>query len=278
MILGSLALLVGVNMIDLLPNASLTPWTWLLAGALLGRSEELRAAVYRTSTGPLTMSDSGELAHGQSQSAFARKARHSAALSLLTARPAILTAFRIDTEQIEEQMRRDQFARASAFAAIFAVVAIFSGETATAAPWQLRVDDGTGLPAVTLGGAPAISGSFMFWGKNWAWAGFRPEFKINGPYEYSLSGVSRSLDLSINAQITRPAPKRLLWNIDFDVATDQPDVVGGGIAFNFNLEQFGSGLGEPELLRDNQGWIWGRNKQTTVELRVRAAATWRRVF
>jgi hypothetical protein len=30
-------------MIDLLPNASLSPWTWLLAGALVGRAEALRA-------------------------------------------------------------------------------------------------------------------------------------------------------------------------------------------------------------------------------------------
>ena len=42
--LGGLALIIAINMIDLLPNASLSPWTWLLAGALLGRSEALRDA------------------------------------------------------------------------------------------------------------------------------------------------------------------------------------------------------------------------------------------
>ncbi len=42
--LGTVALIVGVNMIDLLPNASLSPWTWLLAGALLGRAGALRGA------------------------------------------------------------------------------------------------------------------------------------------------------------------------------------------------------------------------------------------
>ena len=35
------ALLVSIIMIDQLPNASLAPWLWLIAGALLGRSEEL---------------------------------------------------------------------------------------------------------------------------------------------------------------------------------------------------------------------------------------------
>ncbi|UZD91700.1 hypothetical protein [Cognatishimia activa] len=39
---GGLALLLSLNLIDLLPNATLTPITWLLAGALLGYSESLR--------------------------------------------------------------------------------------------------------------------------------------------------------------------------------------------------------------------------------------------
>ena len=42
--LGALALIIAINVIDLLPNASLSPWTWLLAGALLGRVEALRHA------------------------------------------------------------------------------------------------------------------------------------------------------------------------------------------------------------------------------------------
>jgi hypothetical protein len=41
--LAALGLIVAINMVDLLPNASLSPWTWLLAGALLGRAEALRA-------------------------------------------------------------------------------------------------------------------------------------------------------------------------------------------------------------------------------------------
>lgn len=36
---GPLALLLAVNLIDLLPNATLTPLTWLIAGALLGAAE-----------------------------------------------------------------------------------------------------------------------------------------------------------------------------------------------------------------------------------------------
>lgn len=52
--LAALALIVAINIFDLLPNSSIRPWTWLLAGALLGRAETLRrlvrgpAAVRRT--------------------------------------------------------------------------------------------------------------------------------------------------------------------------------------------------------------------------------------
>jgi len=41
--LAALALVVAVNIFDLHPNGWLMPWTWLLAGTLLGRAEALLA-------------------------------------------------------------------------------------------------------------------------------------------------------------------------------------------------------------------------------------------
>jgi hypothetical protein len=46
--LAALALIVSINIIDLLPNSTISPWTWLLVGALLGRAEALRAAGRQT--------------------------------------------------------------------------------------------------------------------------------------------------------------------------------------------------------------------------------------
>jgi hypothetical protein len=40
---GPLALMLAINMIDLLPNATLIPFTWLLVGGLLGHVEMLKA-------------------------------------------------------------------------------------------------------------------------------------------------------------------------------------------------------------------------------------------
>lgn len=42
---GPLALILAFNMFDLLPNSPLTPFTWLLAGALLGHAETLTRRV-----------------------------------------------------------------------------------------------------------------------------------------------------------------------------------------------------------------------------------------
>jgi hypothetical protein len=47
-LLAALALILAINIFDLLPNSGLTPWTWLLAGALLGRAEALHAAARAT--------------------------------------------------------------------------------------------------------------------------------------------------------------------------------------------------------------------------------------
>ncbi len=41
--LAAICLILAVNMIDLLPNSALSPWSWLLAGSLLGISETARA-------------------------------------------------------------------------------------------------------------------------------------------------------------------------------------------------------------------------------------------
>jgi hypothetical protein len=45
---STIALIVSVNIVELIPNSGLLPWTWLLCGALLGRAEALKIeAVYR---------------------------------------------------------------------------------------------------------------------------------------------------------------------------------------------------------------------------------------
>ena len=40
--LGTLSLMLAMNLLDLIPNATLTPLTWLTAGVLLGNANRLR--------------------------------------------------------------------------------------------------------------------------------------------------------------------------------------------------------------------------------------------
>ena len=42
--LCALTLILSINIVDLLPNAGLVPWTWLLVGALLGRADRILAS------------------------------------------------------------------------------------------------------------------------------------------------------------------------------------------------------------------------------------------
>jgi hypothetical protein len=50
LLISSLSLIIAVNILDLLPNSGLLPWTWLMVGALVGRTEVLAAKWYRQST------------------------------------------------------------------------------------------------------------------------------------------------------------------------------------------------------------------------------------
>ncbi|MGA0541411.1 hypothetical protein [Neotabrizicola sp. VNH66] len=43
-VVGAVALMLAFNLADLLPNATIVPLTWLMAGALLGQAEELKRA------------------------------------------------------------------------------------------------------------------------------------------------------------------------------------------------------------------------------------------
>jgi hypothetical protein len=58
--MAAIALVAAINMIELLPNSTLSPWTWLMAGCLLGCSEVVstlsrsrRSAPYLSSSSPI---------------------------------------------------------------------------------------------------------------------------------------------------------------------------------------------------------------------------------
>jgi hypothetical protein len=132
--------------------------------------------------------------------------------------------------------------------------------------WIASVDQRNGLPAVSKGGSTAITSDFAFWGKNWSWADLSEEFKVVAPYEYAIIGTDRALNFALTGRIAKASNRQLVWEFDLDARNATSDAIGGGIVFHLNLMSFGSELGEPELLPNDSGWTWGRNKNARVEM------------
>lgn len=138
---------------------------------------------------------------------------------------------------------------------------------AFAASWTVTVDQQEGLPALSRGGASALSSNFVFWSKDWAWAGLQTQFTVAAPFEYSVIGKNQALNFDLSSQIRKPSTQQLIWNFDLNAHGTMQKVIGGGIAFKFDVATYGSELGEPELLPGHRGWAWGRTGGGRVEMR-----------
>jgi hypothetical protein len=138
---------------------------------------------------------------------------------------------------------------------------------ATAAPLTASIDEREGLPILSLGGGRAMDSHFNFWEKNWIWTGLTTRFKLVAPFQYEISARDQQLQFDLTGRIAKPANNQLVWTFDLNATATTADAIGGGIVFHFDLDNFGSQFGEPELLADNRGWSWGRPHGTQVEMR-----------
>lgn len=147
------------------------------------------------------------------------------------------------------------------------VIAYFVSNAAYSALWKVNVDEKEGLPVISRGGAPALSSKFAFWRKDWAFADQHVEFKVVAPFEYSVVGTNRALNLDLSGLIRKLSNRELVWEFHLNARNTTLDAIGGGITFKFDLGTVGSELGEPELLSGNRGWTWGRRGGSRVEMR-----------
>ena len=139
--------------------------------------------------------------------------------------------------------------------------------TTCATPWTANADERNGLPTLTAAGTAAVSSDFVFWGKNWTWAGLSAEFRVIAPFEYAIAGRNAGLDFDLVGHVKKRSVRQLVWEFDLHARSSTPEAIGGGISFRLNLPAFGSQLGEPELLADNRGWVWGRAGGNRLEMR-----------
>ena len=147
------------------------------------------------------------------------------------------------------------------------LAAYFISSAAFAASWTVTVDQREGLPFISKGGAIALSSTLVFWGKNWSWAQTQSEFNVVAPFDYAVVGNNKTLDFNWGSRVKKSSSQQLVLEFDLNAPRTTSEVIGGGIAFNFDLATFGAELREPELLPGNVGWIWGRGGGTRMELR-----------
>jgi len=149
---------------------------------------------------------------------------------------------------------------------LFFIMLFTTFHTQAKSLWNASLNEADGLPMISKGGSGAVTSKFKFWGKNWDWASQKSSFKISAPGQYVLNGINKSLDFNLNANISKVSNHQIIWDIELDARTDRKDVIGGGISFNFDLENYSKDLGEPEILSDKSGWSWGKG-DNRIEMR-----------
>jgi hypothetical protein len=147
------------------------------------------------------------------------------------------------------------------------MVACWLCGTGYAASWHSGADPVQGLPSLSRGGTAALTSAYVFWGKSWAFSDQQTTFKLNAPFDYSITGKNPGLDFDLAAHVRKESARQMQWDFDLNARSPLAGIIGGGISFRFDIATFGPELGEPELLPGNLGWAWGRAGSNRVEMR-----------
>jgi hypothetical protein len=148
-----------------------------------------------------------------------------------------------------------------------ALLAFCISSFAIAASWNVRVDERHGLPSVSKGGAIALSSSFAYWTRNWVRTDPGSEFKVDGPYVYSIAVQNAAAEFNLVGRVTRASARQLTWEFDLDTRRSASGAAARGLLFQFDLTNAGGALGRPRLLPGNRGWVWGAGS-TRIEMRI----------
>ena len=144
----------------------------------------------------------------------------------------------------------------SKWISIFLVV-ILSPLTSWAQQCSASFTENRGLLKIELNSVEILKTDYIFWGKDWRWAGAKTETKIKGLKSYSASAKVERLNLSIDTNISVSEPNQIFWDFKLNAAMDHNDVIGGGIQFKLNIENLNKTDDGPrvDLLPDNTGWM-----------------------
>lgn len=141
---------------------------------------------------------------------------------------------------------------------LVAVVLLSCALPALAVNPSLTFDQQAGLPAINLAGASLMKARYDFFGENWAWQYAPTQFTVDSPLHYSFTGAVAGLGLTFNGRaVTAETANTSSWMATYTASADKSPVIGGGITFLFDLANFGAIMGEPSLLPEQKGWLWG---------------------
>ena len=156
-----------------------------------------------------------------------------------------------------------------------AAISILSGDTACPfAPAKALADDQStvseqspfqfeliqdGTFALNYHGVPLVNMYFPFWEAKWKWAGTGSEMGElhNGtaPFTIHVPGLAAEFGGHINVG----PPNVVTYEGVLRHSATHPDVIGGGLEFDMNFQSrlfAGKQPSDPELLPNEEGWVW----------------------
>jgi hypothetical protein len=123
--------------------------------------------------------------------------------------------------------------------------------------WRARVTDEVGVE-VSRHGTPVIEGHYVFWGKDWSWAGAKMKLDEATGGETTFTGAVGALGFDVKGVVSSPVEGQLqmIWKVN--AKRDLKDVIGGGLELNLDRKSpaLGKNASDPELLDDNGGIRW----------------------
>ncbi|HUQ38278.1 MAG TPA: hypothetical protein VM144_18055 [Aestuariivirga sp.] len=137
--------------------------------------------------------------------------------------------------------------------AAFAVVWITIGQAAAAASeTTAQFDEETGLFVIRHHTVDVVKANFVFWTGKWVWSGLNLETMVNGPFDYSFSGVNKDNGLAVEGTAMRASTTRMEYRMHVGPGAD----VYGGLSFKFRRPPLSPEALAPQIdvLPGQDGW------------------------
>ncbi len=118
-------------------------------------------------------------------------------------------------------------------------------------------------------GVMIVDSHYLYWGKNYRWAGLDTHATLGDDGRFVLTGSSDGLGLTMKGTAQPTPGGSLKLDLLFDAKGDLPGVIGGGIEWSLKVDDpvLAKNAAAPELLDDTQGWSWKIDDNHSIAFR-----------